>query len=81
MMRGVRVHRPVKDYCHPLPYNHSVDDSNLVVHHYLGTWQQFSFRNDARQGDGFRTSQVRILYIFLYYNSFLAWYTNSLLIL
>jgi hypothetical protein len=28
----------------------AIDDGHLAVSHYAGTWEQFNFRDDARQG-------------------------------
>ena len=33
--------------------------SPLVVRHYLGTLEQYSFRKDARQADNMKTKEVR----------------------
>jgi Glycosyl transferase family 2 len=46
------AHRPFRDYCtHAWPKPHALP---LVIHHYLGSWEAFSFRDDARRG-GLRT--------------------------
>jgi Glycosyl transferase family 2 len=46
------AHRPFRDLCtHAWPKPHELP---LVIHHYLGSWEAFSFRDDARRG-GLRT--------------------------
>lgn len=54
------MHRPVDKYCPTRLMYATVDESFLVINHYLGTWEQFSFRNDARKTDGRRTFEVRL---------------------
>jgi hypothetical protein len=45
-------HRPFDSMCaHAFPQRDSLP---LVIHHYLGSWEAFSFRDDARRG-GLRT--------------------------
>jgi hypothetical protein len=45
-------HRPFDSMCsHAFPRRDSLP---LVIHHYLGSWEAFSFRDDARRG-GLRT--------------------------
>lgn len=55
------LHRPIKAVC---PKEHlyiKVADSFYVLHHYLGTWEQFNFRNDVRKGEGrARNPKVRL---------------------
>jgi hypothetical protein len=46
------AHRPFRDWCtHAWPKPGTLP---LVIHHYLGSWEAFSFRDDARRG-GLRT--------------------------
>lgn len=52
------IHRPLDKYCPKALMNITADESFLVVNHYLGTLEQFSFRNDARKADGRRTIDV-----------------------
>jgi len=53
-------HRPIFEYCPQELLRMKVSKSPLVVRHYLGTWEQFSFRDDARKQDGMRTNTVRM---------------------
>eukprot|EP00977_Amphora_coffeiformis_P007554 scaffold1663_cov171-Amphora_coffeaeformis.AAC.9 len=42
------VHRPVLAYC-PDPFAHP-RDTVFVINHYLGTWERYAYRDDARAG-------------------------------
>jgi hypothetical protein len=42
------LHRPIKALC-PSPWQHD-DNVGLRIHHYLGSWESYSFREDARRG-------------------------------
>lgn len=42
------LHRPIKKYC-PAPWRDEWD-SGLRINHYLGSWEQYSFRDDSRRG-------------------------------
>jgi Glycosyl transferase family 2 len=42
------LHRPIKTIC-PAPW-HKDADAGLRIHHYLGSWDSYSFRDDARRG-------------------------------
>jgi len=42
------LHRPIKTICNA-PW-HNDWDSGLRINHYLGDWESYSFRNDARRG-------------------------------
>ena len=53
-------HRPIFHYCPKNLLRIKVPQSSLVVRHYVGTWEQFSFRDDARIKDGMKTNKVRI---------------------
>ena len=50
----VMVHIPIKEYCTPEGTDGNQHlwqlnvQSSLVVHHYAGTWEQWSHRNDSR---------------------------------
>jgi hypothetical protein len=57
MMTG-RVHRPVS-MCNKKLLQQQVPKSPLVIRHYLGTYEQFNFRDDARKADGLKTDKVR----------------------
>ena len=46
------VHRPSKVHCPPIDYYHTpeMDETSIFrVHHYLGSWEDFSGRVDARR--------------------------------
>jgi len=44
------VHRPIRSLCgHRRMYVQSKDQV-FAINHYLGTWEQYSFRNDSRTG-------------------------------
>ena len=45
------VHRPVDEHCDFDKLNIQSDQQLILIHHYLGTWEQFSFRNDPRAGN------------------------------
>mmetsp|Transcript_618 Transcript_618/g.1591 ORF Transcript_618/g.1591 Transcript_618/m.1591 type:complete len:551 (-) Transcript_618:70-1722(-) len=42
------LHRPLKKFC-PAPWRDEWD-SGLRINHYLGSWEQYSFRDDSRRG-------------------------------
>ena len=42
------LHRPIKTICPP-PWRNEWD-SALRIYHYLGTWEAYTFRDDARRG-------------------------------
>jgi hypothetical protein len=42
------LHRPIKTLC-PAPWNNEWE-SGLRLHHYLGSWEAYSFRDDSRRG-------------------------------
>jgi hypothetical protein len=42
------LHRPIKSIC-AAPW-HNEWDSGLRINHYLGSWESYSFRDDARRG-------------------------------
>jgi hypothetical protein len=44
------LHRPIKKIC-STPWQKDAD-SGLRINHYLGSWESYAFRNDARRGDG-----------------------------
>lgn len=44
------IHRPIRQYCGHRKLHIRKSEQVLVLHHYLGTWEQYSFRDDARQG-------------------------------
>lgn len=51
-------HRPIIHYCPLTLLKMKILDSPLVVRHYLGTWEQFSYRDDARKRDGMKSNRV-----------------------
>jgi Glycosyl transferase family 2 len=42
------IHRPVNEHCDYGKLYIRSDQQLVLIHHYLGTWEQFSFRNDPR---------------------------------
>ena len=44
------IHRPIKHYCGRRKLHIRAQAQLLLIHHYLGTWEQYSFRQDARKG-------------------------------
>lgn len=44
-------HRPIKSVCPDRDDKSDIDTSLFVAHHYLGTWDQFTYRTDARLSD------------------------------
>jgi hypothetical protein len=53
------IHLPLKHWCKRRKLHIRTHQQVLVLHHYIGTWQQYSFREDARTGNE-RSAQVRI---------------------
>lgn len=51
------LHHPTR-YCSERLVTMRIRASYFVVRHYLGTWEQFSFRNDVRKVDGMRGNKV-----------------------
>jgi hypothetical protein len=51
------LHHPTR-YCSERLVTMRIRASYLVVRHYLGTWEQFSFRDDVRKVDGMRGEKV-----------------------
>lgn len=49
-------HRLVWEYCPESGLKTRNEDSPLVIHHYLGTWEQYDFRDDVRKGTRNRKS-------------------------
>jgi hypothetical protein len=43
----VEIHSPVRQYCNNLHTTNS--KSSFVVHHYIGSWEQWGFRKDPRR--------------------------------
>ncbi|KAG7357844.1 hypothetical protein IV203_014431 [Nitzschia inconspicua] len=43
------IHRPVMDYCSAESVWNTNTESFLILHHYIGSWEQWSFRSDPRQ--------------------------------
>lgn len=44
------IHRPLRKYCGQRKLHIESKDQYLLIHHYLGSWEQYSFRQDAREG-------------------------------
>jgi len=46
------IHRPLKQYCGRRKLHIQAPQQLLLIHHYLGTWEQYNFRQrDARLGN------------------------------
>lgn len=45
------IHRPIKEFCSQRKLHITSPESVLVINHYLGSWEQFSYRSDARIDD------------------------------
>lgn len=54
------LHHPT-NYCSGRLVTMRIRASYFVVRHYLGTWEQFSFRDDVRKVDGMRGKKVRTI--------------------
>ena len=59
------IHRPLINYCKYRGMHITSEQSLLIIHHYLGTWEQYSYRDDARKGKQ-RSYKVRVFYFFVY---------------
>jgi hypothetical protein len=44
------IHMPIKDICKRRRLHIRADDQVFIIHHYLGTWEQYTFRDDSRAG-------------------------------
>lgn len=44
------IHMPIKDLCKRRRLYIRSYDQVFVIHHYLGTWEQYSYRDDSRAG-------------------------------
>lgn len=42
------IHRPIKSMCSQWKLHINISDSILVINHYLGSWEQYEYRKDAR---------------------------------
>jgi hypothetical protein len=61
------VHRPANG-CKFKLMRLKIPKSPLVMRHYLGTYEQFNFRDDARKADGLKTDKVRKCVSYSYAN-------------
>jgi hypothetical protein len=55
------IHRPLIDICPEIDSYFSVENdatSVFRVHHYLGTWEEYSFRSDARRSNDIFTQKA-----------------------
>ena len=43
------IHRPLRSLCGRRKLHIRKSQQALVIHHYIGTWEQYSFREDARE--------------------------------
>ena len=53
------IHRPIKSLCGHRKLHIRKSEQALVIHHYLGTKEQYLYRDDARQGNE-RSETVRL---------------------
>ena len=68
----IDVHRPLMNVCTIEHHMWAANiDSPLVLHHYVGTLEQFTFRNDARQGK--RTVEAYQGYQHVNFSTLPAW--------
>jgi hypothetical protein len=51
LMPVASIHRPIEHYCKKRKLHIRAPEQLFVVHHYLGTWEQFSYREDSRAGN------------------------------
>jgi hypothetical protein len=51
LMPVASIHRPIEHYCKKRKLHIRAPEQLLVIHHYLGTWEQFSYRDDSRAGN------------------------------
>jgi hypothetical protein len=47
-LNNINVHRPIKPLCAESAMWHKVSDSPIVLHHYVGTADQWLYRDDVR---------------------------------
>ena len=45
------IHRPIKSFCSQRNLHIRAPNSVLTINHYLGSWKQYEYRNDARVTD------------------------------
>ena len=45
------IHRPIKSLCNKRKLHVRANESPLVINHYLGSYEQYVYRNDARQDE------------------------------
>jgi hypothetical protein len=55
------IHRPILKLCKNRGMFMTTNTSHLVLNHYLGTWEQYTYRQDARTGNE-RSLKVRTLH-------------------
>jgi hypothetical protein len=58
------IHLPLKQLCKRRKLHIRTHQQVFVLQHYIGTWQQYSFRDDARTGKE-RSAQVRAFYSYV----------------
>lgn len=54
------IHRPVEQYCKKRRLHIRAHQQKWLIHHYLGTWEQFSYRDDSRAANE-RSRLVRVV--------------------
>eukprot|EP00977_Amphora_coffeiformis_P008198 scaffold1834_cov175-Amphora_coffeaeformis.AAC.4 len=52
------IHRPLRSLCGHRKLHIRKSQQALVIHHHIGTWEQYSFREDARQEKNGRSKEV-----------------------
>jgi len=53
------IHRPLRSLCGHRKLHIRKSEQALIIHHHIGTWEQFSFREDARQEMDGRSREVK----------------------
>jgi hypothetical protein len=54
------IHKPIPSYCKQRKLHIRSTEQLFVIHHYLGTYEQYSFRSDSRISNE-RSEKVRVL--------------------
>lgn len=69
-----RIHLPVLRHCKPFKVRILARNQLLLIHHYLGTWEQYSYRDDSRAGRERSEKVSLVLYVQTVRRAFcLAW--------
>lgn len=72
-------HRPSYELC-PMPRGDYLDTAPFVLHHYLGTWEAYSYRDDSRRGQekSYEAYQKRADQSFEYVDTATSWMSGFL---